>query len=228
MKTCLAALLSVSLLAAAPQLPPGLAAQRAHWEGVDEMDGFRSITLDERFGDRVSQRVPLDPAVIGHHQLRCLKVLHKDFQGRDRAGELIVHASLADEVLDIFRDLYQLGYPIEKLRLVDEYDFSDERSMADNNSSGFNFRQILGGTELSNHAFGIAIDLNPVVNPYDAAEYVLPVGGLLYLDRDQPHKGIIRHGDDVYQIFISRGWEWGGDWTHVKDYHHFEKPAALG
>ncbi|MGN9121025.1 MULTISPECIES: M15 family metallopeptidase [Turicibacter] len=187
------------------------------------MSCFQVLTLQEQYGDCLEQQVPLDPSIITYDELRYLKVLHFGYDGLFHVGELIVNVKVADEVLDIFKQLYLMRYPIEKLRVMSCYGGSDELSMEDNNSSSFNFRHVTDGGKLSNHAYGLAIDLNPKVNPYVKNDLVLPTNGLAYVNRDQHVLGIIKKNDAVYQLFTSHGWTWGGDWTSLKDYQHFEK-----
>ncbi|MCL1950625.1 MAG: M15 family metallopeptidase [Turicibacter sp.] len=191
------------------------------------MEHFFSQSLEERFGPGYAGRVYTDAKVMPHEKLRYLSVVHVGFDGKDHLGELIVHEELALEVLDIFRELYDLRFPIEKIQLVSEYGYSDDLSMADNNSSGFNFRKVAETDQLSEHAFGRAIDINPQINPYILASgEVLPPSSLAYLDRESHAPGKILEGSPILEVFGKRGWFWGGDWTHIKDYHHFEKPAA--
>lgn len=192
-------------------------------EGI-EMGCFRAISLVEKYGDQLEQQVPLDSTIISYEELKYLTVLHHGYDGFVHVGELIVNASLADEVLEIFKELYLMGYPIEKMKVMSCYDGSDTLSMEDNNSSAFNFRYMTDGKKLSYHAYGLAIDLNPKVNPYVKEELVLPVNGKDYVDRDQCVLGLIKKNDAVYQLFKRYGWTWGGDWTSLKDYQHFEKP----
>lgn len=187
------------------------------------MGCFQIMTLKEKYGESVKQQVPLDPRVISYDELRYLKVLHQGYDGFVHVGELIVNASVAEEVLQIFKELYIIRYPIEKMRVMSCYGGSDELSMEDNNSSAFNFRYITDGGKLSNHAYGLAIDLNPRVNPYVKNDLVLPTNGEAYLNRDQCVLGIIKKDDAVYEVFARYGWTWGGDWTSLKDYQHFEK-----
>ena len=129
---------------------------------------------------------------------------------------------------EIFKQLYEAGYEIEKIRLIDEYDADDEKSMSDNNSSAFNFRYISYSTKLSKHALGLAVDINTLYNPYvkyvDGRRNVEPANAEKYTDRsiEFPHK--IDHGDLCYKVFTEHGFEWGGDWEHAKDYQHFEMP----
>ena len=128
----------------------------------------------------------------------------------------------------IFKDLFDAKFPIEKICLIDAYKGIDDLSMADNNSSGFNCRMSAGNSKkFSKHSYGVAIDINPLVNPYVKNGTVLPPEGRNYLDRDATVKGMIRKGDDCYTAFIKRGWTWGGAWKHSKDYQHFEKDLQL-
>ena len=141
---------------------------------------------------------------------------------------MICHRVIAEDLLEIFEELYEQGYPIERMRLVDEYGAVDEDSMADNNSSCFNYRVISHTTIISKHGLGIAVDINPLYNPYtkmvDGARTVEPANGEAYLDRgaDFPYK--IDENDLCYKLFIEHGFEWGGAWTSSKDYQHFELP----
>lgn len=154
--------------------------------------------------------------------LSYLRVSHWDFHGHVRSGELVVHASVAAEVVEIFRELFAARFPIERMQLIEAFDGDDDRSMAANNTSAFNCRKIAGARVLSRHAFGMAIDLNPLVNPYVRGTDVRPPGGRAHLDR-RPAKGLIARGDAVHRAFTSRGWTWGGTWRSVRDYQHFEK-----
>ena len=156
--------------------------------------------------------------------LSYLTITHIDFNGQRRIGHMIVAAELADEVLDIFREIYEYGFPIYKIRLIDFYDTQDYLSMADNNSVAFNFRNIAGTNRLSRHALGRAIDINPIQNPYIRGNTVWPAAGKNYMDRAYERPGMIIRGDVVYRAFTSRGWIWGGHWTLPLDYHHFERP----
>ena len=159
--------------------------------------------------------------------LRYLRVLHYNKVGEVLEGELVCHKSIADDLLAIFRELYKAKYPIERMVLIDDYDADDEASMRANNSSAFNFRFISGTRRLSRHAQGMAIDINPLYNPYvrqrNGRMLVSPQGGEAYTDRtkDFPYK--IVKGDLCYRLFKKHGFTWGGDWKSSKDYQHFEK-----
>ncbi|GIU85846.1 MAG: hypothetical protein KatS3mg009_0361 [Acidimicrobiia bacterium] len=153
--------------------------------------------------------------------LRHLTVRHWGFDGLARTGELVVHADAADAMRRVMRSLWDAHFPIERMRLVDDYGGSDDASMAANNTSAFNCRFVSGSGRWSEHAYGRAIDVNPVQNPYVAGGRVSPPAGALYLDRSVPALGMIRDGDAVVQAFAAVGWGWGGHFRSVKDYQHF-------
>jgi hypothetical protein len=152
------------------------------------------------------------------------------FDGLTHIGELIVNKAIAEEVVDIFRELYDLEYPIEKMLLIDEYDADDLKSMADNNTSAFNYRFVEGTSSPSVHSEGVAIDINPLYNPYvkssDGELEVLPENATEYVDRDKENIYYIRKDDPLYKAFVSRGFTWGGEWKNSKDYQHFEKKLS--
>jgi len=162
-------------------------------------------------------------APFDYSHLSYLTITHVDFYGKSHTGNIIVAASIADEVLDIFREIYDYGFPIARMRLIDYYGADDYYSMADNNSVGFNFRVIAGTDRLSRHAWGMAIDINPIQNPFIRDDIILPVAGAAYVDRTDVRPGMIIPGDVVYRGFTSRGWTWGGHWRVPIDYHHFER-----
>ncbi|NUU15751.1 M15 family peptidase [Cellulomonas humilata] len=152
--------------------------------------------------------------------LRYVTVTHRGFDGVDRQGELVVHADAAEAMVTVFHALFDAGYPVRSMRLVDDFGASDDDSMAADNTSAFNCRAITGGSEWSEHAYGRAIDLNPVENPYVRGSSVAPDEGRAYADRpDSP--GVIHAGDEVVRAFASVGWLWGGDWESPIDYQHF-------
>ena len=166
---------------------------------------------------------PINENVITYNDLRHVIVSHYDFNGEVQRGELIVNNKVADEIIEIFKEVFEVKYPIEKMVLVSEYNNDDDLSMADNNTSAFNFRPITGGGGWSNHAYGLAIDINPKYNPYVSKNAVYPVNGVSYVNRDEDVEGMIKEGDALFNAFTSRGWTWGGDWNSLKDYQHFEK-----
>ena len=164
---------------------------------------------------------------LPRENLRYIHVLHVGFDNQVHEGELVVNKDIADDVLEIFKELYEAGYQIEKVRLVDEYDADDEASMSDNNSSAFNFRFISHTTKISKHGMGMAVDINTLYNPYvktvDGELSIEPANAADYVDRSKDFSHKIDHDDLCYKLFTEHGFEWGGDWTHSKDYQHFEK-----
>ncbi len=169
-----------------------------------------------------------DSLAITCADLRYVHVLYCDFNGESAEGELICNASIAQDLTEIFHELYENGYQIEQIHLVDEYGGDDDASMAADNTSCFNYRNVPNSGSLSNHALGRAIDVNPLYNPYitynsDGSRNVSPAEGAAYADRsaDIPHK--IDQNDLCYQLFTEHGFTWGGSWNSSKDYQHFEK-----
>ena len=164
--------------------------------------------------------------ILPREDLRYLQVVHWNLRGEEQLGELVVNRHIAQDVLYVFRELYQVKYPIEKIRLIDEYDADDNASMRDNNSSSFNFRFIPRTHRISKHGLGMAIDINPLYNPYitthDGKTMVDPIEGMPYVDRTREFPCKIEHGDICCKIFAKYGFEWGGDWTNSLDYQHFE------
>ena len=126
----------------------------------------------------------------------------------------------------IFQKLYQQSYPIEKMVLVDTYDADDNASMADNNTSSFNYRVVEGTTHLSKHSLGLAIDINPRYNPYihtlNGQTVCSPENGSDYADRSKDFPYKIDTEDYAYKLFLEYGFSWGGNWNSSKDYQHFE------
>ena len=159
--------------------------------------------------------------------LRALRLVTLHYWGFDRQvhrGRLVVHRDVAEKVVGIFRRLYQASFPIRQMRLVDYYGADDRTSMEHDNTSAFNCRWRAGQPGVwSQHAYGRAIDVNPVENPYVWSGGVSPWNGAPYVDRSHRRRGMIFHGDAVWRVFRDRSWEWGGDWTSVKDYQHFSR-----
>lgn len=161
---------------------------------------------------------------IGREDLAYLTVMYYNFEHKAVSGEIITAKSLAEDVLGIFRELFENEYEIEKIKLCDCYGGNDDLCMADNNSSAFNYRTIDSTDKISMHGLGRAIDINPLYNPYIVGDKVMPPNGMQYCNRNPafPHK--IDHDDICYKIFKRHGWLWGGDWKNTKDYQHFYKP----
>ncbi len=196
--------------------------------GKGNMEGFYISTISDDIFSRIKGRSYPEDCPVSRDELRYVHIRHYGFEGEIRDGELIVNAAIAEDVMEIFEELYDIKYQIEKVRLIDEYDADDERSMEDNNSSCFNYRTIAESSTLSNHAYGRAIDINPFYNPYvytrsDGSLVWQPKGSDKYVDRIVDAACIIRSGDACYNIFVKHGFTWGGDWNTKKDYQHFEK-----
>jgi hypothetical protein len=166
------------------------------------------------------QEVPDCP---GFERLRLLQISHWGFDGAVHQGELVAAAEVADELLWAFAQLFRGGFPIERMQRIDRYGGDDDASMAANNCSAFNFRVIAGTGVLSQHARGLAVDINPVQNPWCRGELISPPAGRAYLDRADVRPGMIVRPGPVTAIFDAIGWHWGGDWEQTKDYHHFAR-----
>lgn len=187
-------------------------------------DGFRGEVreLDEATRTRMVPSSWRPGCPVALDELRLVVVDHWGFDGQVHRGELVLHADQAADVLQVFRTLFEQRFPIQRMRLVDDYGGDDERSMAANNTSAFNCRLVAGGGRWSEHAYGRAVDVNPVQNPYvSRGGEVAPAAGSAHLDRSRAVEGMIRPGDGVVRAFASIGWSWGGNWSSAKDYQHF-------
>jgi D-alanyl-D-alanine carboxypeptidase len=157
--------------------------------------------------------------------LRQLRLVHVRFWGFDRRahrGSLVVRARYARSMVRVFRRLYTIRYPIRRMQLVDRFDANDHASMAADNTSGFNCRWRSGlCCTWSQHAYGRALDLNPVENPFVFRSGFSPPNGAPFLDRSQRRRGMIHAHDPVWWAFRAVGWAWGGTWTTEHDYQHF-------
>lgn len=154
-------------------------------------------------------------------QLELIGVRYMGIDSLTYIGQLVVHRDLVGEIAGIFNALFELRFPIEKVIPICYYDWSDDASMQANNTSCFNYRNITGGSYLSWHAFGRAIDINPYFNPFIRfrSGQVYPEGAVY----NPSTPGTITQGSEVVRIFKQHGWEWGGDWRYSKDYQHFYK-----
>lgn len=190
-------------------------------------DAFYAIPIPDEIFAKMQGKSYKDDCTIPRDDLRYIHVLHKNIEGETLEGEMVCSKLIAEDLLEIFRELYDQSYPIEKMRLIDEYDANDELSMTDNNSSCFNYRTISHTNKISKHGLGVAVDINTLYNPYtkvvDGERIIEPTAGAPYLDRDADFPYKIERGDLCYNLFIAHGFEWGGDWPDRKDYQHFEK-----
>lgn len=171
---------------------------------------------------------PAEDAEISLDELRYVHIWHYNFDGDPTEGELICNEAIAQDLVEIFYELYRNEYQLEQVHLIDEYDGDDISSMEANNTSCFNYRPIQDSTKLSKHALGLAVDINPLYNPYityntDGTEDVSPVSGSAYADRFISFSYKIDESDLCYKLFTQHGFTWGGNWNSCKDYQHFQK-----
>ncbi len=166
---------------------------------------------------------------VGLKDLRYVRLKHIDFNGVEKMGEIIIHKNVATEVTKIFEALYEIGYPIRKMHLVSDYKGSDWHSIESDNTSAFNCRAATGSKTWSKHAYGKAIDINPIENPYISRKgYISHKASAPYRKRVHQNdtyadKAVLLKHDKAVQLFKQHGWTWGGDWSGVKDYQHFAK-----
>ncbi len=190
--------------------------------------GFTHQKINDEIAERMKGKSYKKGAKIPLKQLRYLRVRYIDFEGNEQNGEMIVNKKIAKRTLKVFYRLYKMKYPIQQMVLVDEYNADDEASMAANNTSAFNYRTIANTNRLSKHSLGMAIDINPRVNPYITSYGIAPANSEVYRERNvakcrgKYKKYMIHHGDKVYKVFKKYGFSWGGDWKNSKDYQHFE------
>ncbi|MBR1788771.1 MAG: M15 family metallopeptidase [Bacteroidaceae bacterium] len=171
-----------------------------------------------------------DGCTVPRSELRYLRLSYCNAEGLTQTGEMVCNKAIAADLVDIFRQLWLAGYRIERMRLIDDYDADDQRSMEANNTSCFCYRTVSGTQTLSKHAQGLAVDINTLYNPYiftrQGKTRIEPRGGRKWAyNRDKrtdiPYK--IDHHDLCYRLFLAHGFCWGGDWRTAKDYQHFER-----
>jgi hypothetical protein len=159
---------------------------------------------------------------VGPDELRKLQLSYWGFDDQPHTGTLVVHAGEADAIVDVFRRLYDHRFPIRKMEPIDVYGGSDDASIAADNTSAFNCRNAVasGPAQWSAHAYGKAIDVNPVENPYILNGEVLPPAGAMFRDRSNVRPGMAVRGGELVAAFAAAGWSWGGVWASP-DYQHF-------
>ena len=215
-------------------LAPGTILEPEQIDFDDLSRYFMSWKIEE--GDNLYDRINGKSYRANNHvplsSLRYLKMPHYNFKGQIQVGEMIVNKDIQEDVFSIFTELFKAKYQIQSMYLVDNYwtgdaETSDSASIDDNNTSAFCYREISGGGNLSNHAYGRAIDLNPQQNPYVSYSSGLPrwshSNANDYIARDTGLPHVITHEDLAYKLFTKRGFRWGGDWNTPKDYQHFDK-----
>lgn len=156
-------------------------------------------------------------------ELRYLTVSFFGFDGAFHTGEMVVNARVADDIIEVFRQLHAMRYPIESMVVLSRDEMEAAPTGDRNNTSAFECREAVGSGSFSQHAYGLAVDLNPFQNPYHKDDLVLPELASAYLDRTRDLPGMIHPGGPVVEAFASIGWAWGGTWNSLKDYHHFSE-----
>ncbi len=194
----------------------------------DVAQWFAAVPLPPEVFERMRGRSYGPECSIDTAELRYVMVLHHDGHGAVRRGEMVCNRAIANDLIDIFRQLYDRGYPIERMVLIDDYDADDVKSMEANNTTCFNFRKVAGSTKLSAHSRGMAVDINPLYNPYvkrtkQGTLIVSPEEGSKYVNRDAEFPYRLTRSDLACRLFLAHGFVWGGDWRSLKDYQHFEK-----
>ena len=197
---------------------------------VSKLDAqtFSVDTLSNEVFLRMQGKSFKNDCTVKRSDLRYLQLSHYDANGKEHVGELVCNKAIASDLKEIFQELYKRHYPIQRMQLVDDYDADDEQSMRANNTSCFNFRRIAGSTKLSKHSQGLAIDINPLYNPYvkrqaNGTLIVQPANATCYADRRKAIPYKIERDDLCYRLFIKHGFKWGGAWTRQQDYQHFER-----
>lgn len=191
-----------------------------------QTDGFYATPISDSLFNYMSGKSYKTGCPVSRNDLCHVHVLHYDGNNNICKGEIVCNKLIATKLVDIFRSLYNAHYPIQCIRLVDEFDADDEKSMTANNTSCFNFRTVAGTKVLSLHAQGLAIDINPLYNPCVKTTKgkisVEPAKGKDYADRKKSFPYKIDKNDLCYKLFIRHGFHWGGAWRSIKDYQHFE------
>ena len=213
--------------------------RQSDWEKEEmSMNPERTIYQDgfyyEPLSDEIKERItgisyPESGCTVPYEDLHYVRLLYVDFNGETQTGELICNKAIAQDMVEIFYELYLNDYRIERIRLIDEYGGDDTLSMEDNNTSCFNYRVVDGTDSLSKHALGCAIDINPFYNPYvvfnrptQGETYISPKGSEIYADRSRSFPYKIDENDLCYRLFTAHGFTWGGNWNSSKDYQHFQ------
>ena len=209
----LALLVTVAAALSAPEASPGGRTQPAFRGAVTELPAALRATMRGR-----SWRAGCP---VGLDELRVVRATHLGFDGAVRVGRLIVHREVAEDVLSVLRRLYAARFPIRRMVPVDAYGASDFRSIEADNTSAFNCRYVEGTSRWSEHAYGRAIDFNPIENPYVSGGRTSHPASVPYVDRTPCRRGMACPGNVVLRAFERIGWGWGGYWSGVKDYQHF-------
>ena len=213
-------------------LPAGTVISNERVDDAQLSEYFVSVMISDDVYNRIIGKSYIENPYVSLDDLRYLKLLHYNFDHQIQVGELIVSAELDVEFLEIFLELFVQEYEIQSMYLVDNYwtgdaITTDDASIAANNTSAFSYRIVPMSGNLSRHAYGKAIDINPRQNPYveyyNGVPYWEDENADLYIDRSSGLDHMITHDDECFRAFDQRGYIWGGDWWFPLDYQHFEK-----
>ncbi len=215
----LAAIVATLVLGPAPASQANAPSDRL----LQDQIGFRATIapIDSAQAKRMRSVSWRPGCPVSLKDLRILSFSHWGFDRKVRTGRLVVHEDVARSLLGAFRDLYAERFPIRKVVPVDAYGASDFRSIEADNTSAFNCRLVEGTRRWSEHAYGRAIDINPIENPYVSGGRTSHRASVSYLDRGRRRPGMAHEGGALVRAFDAIGWGWGGRWTSVKDYQHF-------
>ena len=207
---------------AEPQLSEAAAGATRFWEEVARRNAFASTVapVDSALAARMTPSSWRPGCPVPLSDLRYLTLSYVGFDGAAHTGELVVHADAVDVAVAAFKAMWDERFPIDSMRLVDDFGGNDAASMAADNTSGFNCRAVAGSSRWSQHAYGRAIDINPLRNPYVSDGVVEPPGGAGFVDRRDARPGMLLPGAVPVSTFKSLGWGWGGSWSGSKDYQH--------
>ncbi len=205
-----------------PQLSQMAKIATDYWAEVARKNRFRAdvAPIDAGLAARMTPTSWRPGCPVPLSDLRYIRASYMGFDGAEHTGEIVVHADAVRVTVGLLKGMWESRFPLQSLRLIDDFGGSDDASIAANNTSAFNCRPVTGGSGWSVHAYGRAIDINPVQNPYVTGSTVLPDAGRAYLDRGNVRPGMIVAGGPVWQLTKFVGWGWGGDWASLKDYQH--------
>lgn len=209
------------------------------YQTTEPMQSFSKAPLSSDLReDMIKSEIWSPECPVSLDRLNILKISYIDFDGNEHQdGKLVVHDVVADHVLEVFQNLYDNKFPIFSMNLINEYDGDDNKSLEANNTSAFNCRTIMNSNNLSIHSYGLAIDINPIQNPYLLTEYdsgktsveIYPPQGMEYINRRNIRTGMVEtilnntNKSTVVDVFCKNGFTiWGGSWNYPIDWQHFQ------
>jgi len=184
-------------------------------------NGFASRVTTPAPADVIARSTWAPGCPVGAHRLSWVRLTFWGFDDARHTGELLVNRSAADDLISVFHSLYDARFPLEEMRIATKAEQTAPPTGDGNNTTAFNCRPVRGATSYSEHAYGLAVDVNPFQNPYLKGDLVLPELASAYRDRARHRPGMILPRGPVVRAFARIGWGWGGDWTSLKDLQHF-------